>query len=49
MRRVLYLIFMALFTLSVSTADGKELKVLYWNVQNVKVIILDILEREHKK
>ena len=25
---------MALFTLSVSTADGKELKVLYWNVQN---------------
>lgn len=34
MRRVLYFIFMALFTLSVSTADGKELKVLYWNVQN---------------
>ncbi len=34
MRKVLFLILISLFTLNVSSAAGKDLKVLYWNVQN---------------
>lgn len=34
MRKVLFLILILLFTLNVSSAAGKDLKVLYWNVQN---------------
>ena len=34
MRKVLFLILISLFTLNVSAAAGKDLKVLYWNVQN---------------
>lgn len=34
MRKVLFLILISLFTLNVSSAAGKDLKVLYWNIQN---------------
>ena len=34
MRKVLFLILILLFTLNVSSATGKDLKVLYWNIQN---------------
>ena len=34
MRKVLFLILISLSTLNVSSAAGKDLKVLYWNVQN---------------
>lgn len=34
MRKVLFLILISLFTLNVSSAAEKDLKVLYWNVQN---------------
>ena len=34
MRKVLFLILISLFTLNVSSAAGKDLKVLSWNIQN---------------
>ena len=34
MRKVLLLILISLFAFNVSSAEGKDLKVLYWNVQN---------------
>ena len=34
MRKVLLLILISLFAFNVSSAEGKDLKVLYWNIQN---------------
>lgn len=34
MRKVLFLILISLFAFNVSSAEGKDLKVLYWNIQN---------------